>query len=420
MSKIEKNLHFPKDFLWGASTSAHQVEGGNNNDWTEWEESSLRMKKLVESGLIEQFGMENFLSKKTANHYHLFKEDFQLAKDLGHNAARFSIEWSRVEPEEGKFSETEIKRYVEVVKHLRTLGIEPFVTLWHWTIPVWLKNIGGWSNKKTGEHFVCFAEKMVKSLGEDVRFWMALNEPEIYTSNSYFTGIWPPEKKSTWQYLKVLHHLITAHKKVYKTIKLQNPNAQVGIAKNNIYFEPHKNRIHNRALKKIIHWWWNDYFLNRIKKHQDFIGLNYYFHNVVNMGFIKNENKIISDLGWELYPEGIFHVLKDLKKYNKPIYITENGVADAGDVKRKWFLVEIIKQLHKAIEVGIDVRGYLHWSLLDNFEWADGFRARFGLVEVDFKTQERKPRGSAHLYKKIAGENGLTEDMLKNHEESIL
>ncbi len=420
MFSKNKNIQFPKNFLWGASTSAHQVEGGNINDWSEWEESPERLKKLHESGLIEQFGMENFISQKTADHYRLFKKDFQLAKDLGHNATRFSIEWSRIEPEEGKFSEKEIQRYIGVVDHLRELGIEPFITLWHWTIPVWLRNKGGWNNKKTIAYFVRFTKKILESFGNKIVFWITLNEPEIYTTNSYLTGIWPPQKNNPWKYVKVLHHLAAAHRQAYQVIKQINSKAQVGIAKNNIYFEPHKNKIHNRLIKKIIHYWWNDYFLKRIKKQQDFIGVNYYFHNVVNMGFFKNENKIISDLGWELYPEGIFHVLKDLKKYQKPIYITENGVADEGDLKRKWFIVEIIKQLHLAIADGVDLRGYLHWSLLDNFEWADGFRARFGLIEVDYKTHERKIRSSAHLYKEIVTQNGLTEDILKKHEENNL
>jgi len=205
----------------------------------------------------------------------------------------------------------------------------------------------------------------------------------------------------------VNRNLIKAHREAYEIIKKNNPAAQVGIAKNNIYFEAYQNKFINNLLKKFIDWWWNFYFLDKIKNQQDFIGLNHYFHNRINYGFNKNANKKTSDLGWELYPEAIHYVLKDLKKYNKPIYITENGLADAADKNREWFIKESLKNIHKAIQENTDVRGYFYWSLLDNFEWDKGFWPRFGLVEIDFKTQERKIRHSAYEYAKICRENAL-------------
>lgn len=416
---MEKEIKFPENFFWGAATASHQVEGNNHNDWSEWENSAKRIDFLRSNGLIEKHGLENFISGKGANHYNLFLEDFNLAKELGHNATRFSIEWSRIEPREGCFDEKEIEHYKQVIASLRELGIEPVISIWHWPIPLWLKNKGGWQYNRVSNYFARYTEKISNSFGKDVKFWITLNEPEVYAGNSYFAGVWPPQKKNLFAYLRVLHNLIEAHKKAYKIIKKANPESKIGIAKHNIYFEAYKNRIVNKILKKFIDWWWNFYFLNRIKNHQDFIGLNHYFHYRINYGFNKNENKKVSDMGWELYPEAIYFVLMDLKKFNKPIYITENGLADSKDQKRGWFIFESLKNVHRAIEEGVDVRGYLHWSLMDNFEWDKGFWPRFGLLEIDYKTSERKIRPSAKFYRDICLANGMTDEILKNYQELI-
>jgi len=218
-------------------------------------------------------------------------------------------------------------------------------------------------------------------------------------------------KKSFFKFLKVYRNLIDAHKQVFDSIHTWVSDTQVGIAKNNSYFEG--------WLAPILNYFWNNWFLNKIKNHQNFIGLNYYFHNRIK-GFKlnQNDNKEVSDFDWEIYPEGIYHVLKDLQKYRKPIYITENGVADAKDIHREKFIKEHLRWTHKAIAEGVDVRGYFYWSLLDNFEWDKGFWPRFGLVEMDYsakggsasggKTLERKIRPSALEYAKIAKENGLS------------
>ncbi len=413
------NLKFPDDFFWGAATSSHQIEGDKHNDWTEWEKSEKRFSHLRSTGLAEQYGLDNFVSGKACNHYKLFHEDFNLAKELGHNVLRFSIAWSRIEPEEGVFDQKEIDHYKEKARKLRELGIEPFVTLWHWPIPVWLRDKGGWQSGKVINYFSRYTEKVVASLKDEVQFWITLNEAELYANNSYLSGIWPPQKKNLISYLLVTRNLIKAHRKAFKIIKKINPIAQIGVATNNVYIEAYKNRAVNLLLKKFADWWVNFYFLNRINDCQDFIGLNYYFHNRINYGFNRNENAIVSDIGWELYPEGMYFVLKDLKKYNKPIYITENGLADAKDEKRAWYIFETLKHVHKAIDEGVDVRGYLHWSLMDNFEWEKGFWPRFGLVEIDYKNCERKARTSAYFYKDICLANGLTGDMINKYNDLI-
>ena len=415
MAKKILKTGFPEGFYWGASTSAHQVEGGNTNDWSVWErENSARLAKEALSKSYPGHVLndypgplrrENYVSGASVDHYGRYEEDFNIAKSLGHNAHRFSIEWSRIEPKEGEFSEREIEHYRKVINALRARGVEPFITLWHFTNPIWIKNIGGWTNKKTAFFFVRFAEKMVKEFG-DVKFWLTINEPMIYAGKSFLQGTWPPacrqegrKEKSLLKYIRVLNNFSVAHKKAYEAVKKVNRSAQVGIAKNNIYFE---GKGLNAVLANLADWWWNERFLDDIKDHQDFIGLNYYFHNrVKGFKFNQNENKKISDMGWEIYPEGIYRVLQNLAKYKKPIYITENGMAEAKDEKRADFIRSHLKWVNKAIKDSIDIRGYFYWSLLDNFEWDKGFWPRFGLLEVDHKTLERKIRESGLKYRDI-------------------
>jgi len=399
-------FEFPDGFLWGASTASHQVEGNNHNQWSEWEVSSGRMAQLERDGLITKYGKENFISGVAADHYLHYEEDFALAKELGHSATRISIEWSRIEPREGYFDPAAIEHYRSVVASIRKNGMEPFVTLWHWTFPLWFRDRGGFSFRGNGEYFARFCENMATALPE-VKFWITLNEPEIYTSHGYLKGTWPPQEKSRIKTLKVFNNLTHAHRLAYAKIKKVNPVAQVGIAKHNIYFEAYRNQPWNLIIKKFADWGWNFYFLNRISGTQDFIGLNHYFHNRIKWKANQNENLKVSDMGWELYPEAIYHVLKDLKKYKLPIYITENGLADAEDKQREWFMKKTLENIHRAIAEGVDIRGYLHWSLMDNFEWDKGFWPRFGLIAIDYATEARLPRPSAMIYKKICLDNGF-------------
>jgi len=395
-------MKFPKGFLWGAATSSHQVEGGNFNSWSEWErENAARLvrkagnywQKWQQKKFPEMFDLENYVSGWAADHYHRFKDDFDLAKELGHNAHRFSIEWSRIEPKEGKINQKEIEHYRQVLLALKERGIEPFVTLYHWTLPTWLAEKGGWLNPRAPYYFDRYVKIVSQNLFEQVEFWITINEPNIYAFDSYFRGVWPPQKKSVFKYFKVIKNLIKGHKLAYRSLHLIDLDCQVGIARNNVYFE-------NIPLADYL---WNKRFLSKIGEEQDFIGLNYYFHKRL----FGNENKSVNNLGWEIYPEGIYHVLKGLKKYNKPIYITENGLADRDDTKREEFIKDHLGWVGKAIKEEVDVKGYLHWSLLDNFEWDKGFWPRFGLVEVDFRTMERKIRPSARVYGQICKENKI-------------
>jgi len=376
------------------------------NDWSEWEQSMDRRTQLQNTGKDPN----EFISGAACDSWNLFKEDLRCLKELGVNSYRFSIEWSRVEPARGSFDQNVIDRYVQFAKRLTEEGIEPFVTLWHWPVPLWVRDQGRFESTKTIDDFVTFVEVMVEAMRPYVRTWITINEPLVYASNSYLTGQWPPQKKHLRSTIRVARHLIEAHRRAYEAIKQIDSTLQVGLSKHNIHFSAKQPWGINQLIARTSTYVWNEWFLNRVRHHQDFIGLNYYFHNSVDLKLGK-QKKIVSDIGWELYPEGLYRVLKGLKRYGKPVYITEHGLADKDDRHRAWYLQESLRYAARALNEGVDLRGYFHWSLLDNFEWADGFFPRFGLFEVDFKTCKRKARPSVDVYRRIIEQGGpLKED----------
>ncbi len=425
-----KILKFPGSFLWGVSTSAYQVEGGIKNDWSEWEKSAARVNSILASSSREPvspsqggrsgearskqkekiFNLNDFICGRACDSYNRWEEDVELVKNLNCGAYRFSIEWARIEPENGKFDEKAVEHYKMLIRKLKDCKIEPFVTLWHWTLPLWISDLGGWENKKTIEHFSDYVEKLAGSLGEDINFWITLNEPQTYTGLSYVAGTFPPQVKSLFRANKVFRNLMQAHAAVYKMLKQKfDGKAQVGISHYANYHTAYGNTLLNKALVKIMDYFRWQRFINYTEQYQDFIGFQYYHHNRIRFKLggrliiadIDNENKSVNDMGWEIYPEGIYPLLKYIKKYNKPIYITENGTADADDNHRAKFILDTLKNIHQAISEGVDVRGYFYWSLLDNFEWAHGWEPKFGLYAVDLKTFERRQRPSVSLYADI-------------------
>ena len=391
-----ENIHFPDGFLWGSATSSYQVEGGiENNDWASYAKASEG-----------QGGPKILFAGRACDHYNRYEEDFNIARELGQNAHRFSIEWARIEPEEGKFDEIEIEHYRKVLKALRERGIEPFVTLWHFTLPIWFAHISGFENKKAPFYFSRYCEYVVKKLGQGSgvpKFWITINEPTVYASGGFLKGKWPPFFKNPFKFYKVVNKLVMSHNLAYQKIKAVNSAFQIGIASHSLNLESSANPLY-RLLVNFLIWFWNHRFLQKIHRHQDFIGLNYYFHKKFGDKTVYNK----SDMGWDIYPKGIYNVLLELKRYHKPVYITENGIADAKDAKRAKFIKEHLYWVNRVINDGVDVRGYFYWSLLDNFEWAGGFGPRFGLVEVDYETMERRIRPSAYEYKKICENNSLT------------
>lgn len=380
-------LRFPERFLWGAASASYQVEGGIENcDWAE----------AAREGRVPPCGI-------ACDHYNRYESDFDLAKNLGHNSHRISLEWARIEPEEGKFDEKEVAHYKNVINAMRVRGLEPFVTLWHFTLPLWLSHDGGFENKKSIERFKRYAEFCAKEILGEVTFVIPINEPSGYAHNGYIRKYWPPFRKNVRQYITVCNNLIKAHNAAAIAMKKVRSAIQVGVAKDNMYFESVGLNPLNHILAKFLYHWINHRFLNKTKKHLDFIGLNYYFYLLLGAKLDLPK----TEMGWNIYPEGIYGVLKELAHYHKPVYIMENGLADATDAQRGKFIIDHLAQIHRAIQDGVDVRGYLHWSIMDNYEWTFGFEKRFGLIEVDFVTQQRTVRPSAYVYKNICETNTI-------------
>lgn len=384
-------LKFPEGFLWGASVSSYQVEGGIEQcDWS-----------------------KEFPAGKACDYYNNYEKFFNLAQELNHNTHRLSLEWSRVEPREGEFDEQALLTYKYMLQYLHRRKIKTFVTLWHFTLPLWMEAKGGWLSPEMPQCLARYAKKCAEVLGDEADFWITINEPMIYTTMAYVLGEFPPREKSAWRAMCLVKSFPRVHGAMYDAIKEVLPQAQVGWSENYSYIESYDKNFLARTLTRIWDYIRNGWLLDRTKDKQDFLGVNYYFHDRVKFKFrypyifVQNVNKQVSDIGTEIYPKGLYYVLKKLSKYNKPIYITENGIADAEDKKRTRFIKDHLFWTHKAIGQGADVRGYLHWSLVDNFEWQNGFSPRFGLVKMDYETLTTTVRGSAQIYAQICSTNQL-------------
>lgn len=407
----ENDSIFPRDFHWGVSTASHQVEGGTVNQWSVWElEHASELAKTAKQRLDwvpawesikkEAESPDNYISGKGVDHYRRYKEDFGLVKKLNMNSFRFGIEWSRIEPEDGVWDEKEIQHYHDYIDELIDMGIEPFLNIWHWTMPTWFTDKGGFETKKNLEYFDRFVQKISDEYGSKLTYIITLNEPNVYASFSYLTGEWVPQQKSPLTFAKVYYNLARAHRRAYKILK-KHTHLQIGIAQQlgNIQAKRPHNLI-DQISTKYMRGFWNWWFINRIKRHQDFVGFNYYFTDYYS-GMFKRKNPAVpvNDLGWYMEPEGLYQLmLRVWVRYKKPIFITENGLADREDKYRRWWIEETIVAMERALSEGVDLRGYFHWSLLDNFEWKYGWWPKFGLVAVDRKTMERKVRPSAKWY----------------------
>jgi len=402
---------FPQSFLWGAATSAHQVEGQNiYNDWWQAEE-------------------RHFLKEASAlacKHYELYAEDFAIAKQLNHNCYRFSVEWSRIEPREGNFQADQIEHYRKIIADLKSKGIEPIVTLHHFTNPVWFSQQGGWAKFKLQGYFLRFVERIVGELADQVKFWITINEPLVYSSHSYLLGVWPPGKHSLFKTVKVTLNLAKAHIKAYQIIhkiyrqkSLSRP--MVSMAANLQAFEICQPTLKNKLAVYLRNKLYNFYFIDKLlrKKTLDYIGVNYYSRNLVDVKNWGIRSLLVetcqanhhplpkNSLGWDIYPEGLYKLLIAMKKYNLPVLITENGICTEDDNLRWDYIRRHLEQLHRAISQGVEVLGYIYWSLIDNFEWDKGFAPRFGLVQMDYQNYKRTVRESARKLAEVFKNNEI-------------
>ena len=411
---MNQKYKFPKTFLWGASTSAHQVEGGNHNQWSVWELENARslasqaQYKLRDLPVWHEIKHDatrpsNYVSGKASDHYRRYEEDFAILSQLHMNAYRFSIEWSRIEPEEGRWDMAEIEHYRRYLLSLKRRGIEPLVTFFHWTIPVWFDKKGGFEHRSNIDYFVRFAEKIADELGQNFRLVCTLNEPENYAYMGWVDGRWPPSKRrkrlmGIWVY----YNLAVAHNRVAKMLHAKSRRYKVGASKSFGYYHADDDDIRSRVMTRLSYLFVDEVFLNLVRRRMDWIGVQYYMSQGYTDGELERIETPMSDLGWQMRPDDLEQVLVRLaKRYKKPLIVTETGVADRNDRYRRWWIAHNLSAVYNAMQKGATVLGYLHWSLLDNFEWAYGKWPRFGLVEVDFTTQTRTIRPSALWFGKV-------------------
>jgi beta-glucosidase len=413
---------FPENFLWGTATAAHQVEGGNHaNDWWAWEQEPGHIKNSDRSD-------------PACQHYERFISDFDLLRSLHQNAHRFSVEWSRIEPSPGEFSSTALAHYRDVLQALRDRRMEPVVTLHHFTNPNWIAQAGGWDAPETADRFARFATRVTDELGDLARYWVTINEPTVVAYQGYVRGDWPPGQRDLGAAARVLVTMLRGHWMAYERIKQRHPELQLGLAHHLRVFDPARRfapqdravaaafgRVFNETILRSLRLGHLVFPLTRAGKasgprqSQDFIGVNYYTRELVKFNRryraeLFGERMLPgdaprSDLNWELYPDGLYRTLLALRRERLPIYVTENGIADGRDTMRPEFLLTHTNAMLRAIQAGAPVRGYFHWTCFDNFEWAEGYGAKFGLIACDPVTQERRPRPSAQLYAEICRTN---------------
>ena len=397
-------------FLWGVATSAFQLEGSPHADWTSWDEI-LRDRPDV------------------TNHYELYKDDLILLKDLGVNAYRFSVEWSRIQPRENAWDDAAVAHYQEIIDILIKNGIEPMVTLHHFTCPLWFIKKYPWHENASVEKFSAFVKRIVSEL-RGVKYWITFNEPYVLILAGYFEGCTPPGIRDVSLGIKALRNILTSHGNAYDIIHEKYPDAMVSVAHNMAALAPWKrwNPL-DRLLSRVAKYFYNhsllDAFLTGrlsirfpfkkeieinvpIKNKLDFFGVNYYtrlhmrFNPFKKLGVEMRHMDIdgygLTDMGWEIHPRGLEKVLRYASKLNVPLIITENGIATRDSERKIEFMKKHVDVIEKCIRDGLDVRGYFYWSLIDNYEWLQGLDARFGLYRVDFDTLERKPTNAAAYY----------------------
>lgn len=425
-----RRLNFPAGFSWGVATSSHQNEGNNhNNDFWAWEQLPGKVADGTTSGLV-------------ADWWRSAEADFDRAAALGLDTLRLSVEWSRIEPQPGVWDSAAFDRYRVMLRALHQRGITPMITLHHFSNPVWLGEMGGWANPAVVRHFEQYATRTAAALGDLAPLWGTINEPYIYAAQAYGLGQWPPGQRSLLKMVDVMRNQVRAHAAAYHAVHRVQPGAQVGIVKHMAGFDPHHPLLPgDRSLAAVMDTLANWRFLDAVMTGRfkfplglglrrcrisaatnDFIGVNYYGRSRLRLHWRGIPMEAPPEIAWpapwinrEVYPRGLYRFLMRLRRYNRPVYITENGMADTTDLIRPGFLLAHLANVHRAIQEGADVRGYYHWTLVDNYEWTEGWTTRFGLFGLDTDTQVRTMRRSARLYREIVAANGITEEMVAQY-----
>jgi len=416
-------MQFPPTFIWGTATAAHQVEGNCINNWSVFEKASKEdgqpnIKDNQQSGLA-------------CDHWNRYPEDITLIKELGVSHYRFSVEWSKIQPEHNVFDEEVLGHYSKMIDMLIENNITPVLTLHHFTHPLWFDKLGAFEKEENIPIFISFCERVFAKYSSKVNFWCTINEPGVVATQGYFSGMFPPGKKDSQLSAVVLKNLLEAHVKVYHALKkMENgPQVKIGLVKNINQFDPWRRwHLLDWVISNRVNHFFNDSTIDFLRTgtyriripglawiyhnnpkaigSTDFFGLNYYSHNHLKMQFSPQEpftlkysdEDILTDMPYTIYGEGIYRAIESVSALNVPIIITENGVADATDDRRKLYIQRYLYAVSKAIEDGFDIHGYFYWSLMDNFEWAFGYDMKFGLYAVNYKTQERTLRKGAEEF----------------------
>lgn len=424
---------FPAGFLWGCGTSAYQVEGHNvDADWSDWE----RVPGHIADGSDASVACDWWAGAA-------YRLDFDLARSLGLNAFRISVEWSRVEPRQGHWDEDALSYYRRVLLALRERGLAPLVTLHHFTNPRWFTLAGGWESQRAASWFARYVKTVADALGELCDFWITINEPVVYAYFGYVDGVWPPGRRSFRRGFGVLANLVRGHAAAYHALHALQPSARVGVAHHFRRFLPATRgaRLDGAAARV------RDYMMNRLfflatvdgrlrfplslgsrvrgaAGSQDFIGVNYYYSERTAFAsrspgqlFTRTQPPAwradVPSFAGDVRPASLYEVVAGLRQYQLPIYVTENGLFDLGDETQSRFLVSHVAALARAAAEGVPVRGYFWWTLVDNFEWAEGYTARFGLFANDRASQRRTPRPSAAVYERLVRAQGVDADLAR-------
>jgi beta-glucosidase len=435
---VEGIFEFPDGFAWGVATSAFQCEGAAtspDSSWSRWEALG-HVRAGNRSGIACDWWAHA-------------ERDFDLARELGIRALRMSIEWSRIEPRPGHWDDTALERYREIVAALRERDIEPMVTLHHFTNPIWFDGSGAFLREDSPDLFTRYVARAVEVLSDLCDTWVTFNEPNVYTTEGYVTGHFPPGLHGRAALAtRAQANIARAHARSYRRIHELQPHAQVGWAHHCVTFRPARPRRLDRLLASFYDNAFNEPFphvlrsgrmprslggalagdLSEARGTFDFAGINVYAlmriafdpryaremfaRRVVPADAIRGD-PTSDDLFGEPYPQGIAAFAERLGELGKPVYVLESGFPDRADRVRPWVIAVAARAMHDAIRRGVDLRGYYHWTLVDNFEWYSGWDLRFGLVELDEHTQERTPRPSARLYSAIAATNRFEERWLE-------
>lgn len=389
-------MQFPDGFLWGSAVAAHQVEGGNwNNDWWAWEHTPA-------SPCVEPSG-------DACDFYHRYREDIALLARLGQKVFRLSIEWARIEPEEGEFSRAALEHYRRVIGVCHEHGLMPMVTLHHFTSPRWFAARGGWENAELVPFFGRYAERAMRALGDLIPYVCTINEPNIVATFGYLTGVFPPGKRGREARLRANQNFIAAHGLAVDAVKSGPGNALVGLTLAMSDYQP-VDGGEQRLLQ--IRAPMHDAFLDAVAADaSDFIGVQTYSRSRVGPnGLLGPEPGVeTTQMGYEFWPRALEACIREAAaRTRKPVIVTENGIGTADDSRRIAYTETALRGVHAAIGDGIDVRGYIHWCSFDNFEWTLGYRPTFGLIAVDRETQQRRPKPSAEWFQGVIARNGLT------------